>query len=219
MKYTCCERLMWQFIAPASLRYLSERGWDVPALKRKGKMIYRRMVRRTPGIGGLTGKSLHICLVAGMIWLSLYEAAEDKMGGECFGNMVVAGLESPVVKASFAGKAKTAFTLAAQKKRAARAARDNAAPGGAFNWQAEVILGRDAEEYTILYCQCSLCALGRQEGLPQLVPRLCALDTLSIDWMGGALYRTQTLAAGGNCCDFTICKKDSKWDRERKEGC
>jgi hypothetical protein len=219
MKYTCCERFMWHIIASASLRFLSEQGWDAPALKRKARIIYRQMVKRTPSIGGLTGNSLHTCLVAGMIWLSLYKAAEGKMDEECFGKMVVAGLESPMVKASFTGKAKTAFTLAAQQKRAAKAVRDNAAPGGAFNWQAEVILGRDAEEYTILYHQCGLCALGCQEGLPQLVPCLCALDTLSIDWMGGALYRTQTLAAGGDCCDFTICKKDSKWDRERKEGC
>ena len=140
------------------------------------------------------------------------------MGEECVGNMVVAGMESPIVKASFTRKAKAAFTLAAQQKRADKAVRDNAAPGGAFNWQAEVILGRDAEEYTILYRQCGLCTLGRQEELPHLVPYLCALDTLSIDWMGGSLYRTKTLAAGGDCCDFYICKKDSKWDREQKAG-
>lgn len=114
MKYTCCERLMWHIIAPASLRYLSKRGWDAPSLKKKAKMIYRQIVKRTPNIGGLTGNSLHICLVAGMIWLSIYEAAEGKMGEECFGNMVVAGMESPIVKASFTRKAKAAFTLAAQ---------------------------------------------------------------------------------------------------------
>ena len=38
---------------------------------------------------------------------------------------------------------------------------------------------------------------------------------MSIDWMGGVLYRTKTLATGGDCCDFYICKKDSKWDREK----
>ena len=91
MKYTCCERLMWHIIAPASLRYLSKRGWDAPSLKKKAKMIYRQIVKRTPNIGGLTGNSLHICLVAGMIWLSIYEAAEGKMGEECFGNMVNSG--------------------------------------------------------------------------------------------------------------------------------
>ncbi|EOS66989.1 L-2-amino-thiazoline-4-carboxylic acid hydrolase [Oscillibacter sp. 1-3] len=218
MKYTCCERLMWHIIAPASLRFLSAQGWDVSDLKKKAKTIYRQMAAHTPGIGGLSGNSLHICLVAGMIWLSVYEAAEGRMGESCFAGMVKAGMESPMVKASFTGKAKTSFTRTAQQKRAVKAVRDNAAPGGPFNWQAEVILGRDAEEYTILYRQCGLCALGRQEGLPHLVPYLCALDTLSIDWIGGKLRRTKTLASGGDCCDFYICKKGSKWDREHKTG-
>ena len=34
-----------------------------------------------------------------------------------------------------------------------------------------------------------------------MVPCLCALDTMSVDWMGGRLYRTKTLATGGDCCD------------------
>ena len=46
-------------------------------------------------------------------------------------------------------------------------------------------------------------------GLPHLVPYPCALDMTSVDWMGGRLYRTKTLAAGGDCCDFYICKKGS----------
>ena len=36
--------------------------------------------------------------------------------------------------------------------------------------------------------------------------------------VGGVLYRTKTLAAGGDCCDFYICKKKSKWDTEHKRG-
>lgn len=44
---------------------------------------------------------------------------------------------------------------------------------------------------------------------------MCVLDTLSVEWMGGVLYRTKTLAGGGDCCDFYMCKKGSKWDAER----
>lgn len=36
--------------------------------------------------------------------------------------------------------------------------------------------------------------------------------------MGGVLYRTGTLAEGAEKCDFYVCKKDSKWDKERKYG-
>ena len=37
MKYTYCEQLMWHIIAPASLRFLSEQGWDVSKLKKKAE--------------------------------------------------------------------------------------------------------------------------------------------------------------------------------------
>ena len=50
MKYTYCKRFMWQIIAPASLRFLSEQGWDVSKPKKKAKAIYRQIVARMPGI-------------------------------------------------------------------------------------------------------------------------------------------------------------------------
>ena len=139
------------------------------------------------------------------------------MSEEHFEGMVNASMKTPLVQKSYRSKAKIAFTLKAQKKRMAFAARTDAAENP-FQWDAEIILGRDAEEYTILYHQCGLCALGRQEGLSHLVPYMCALDTMSIDWMGGVLHRTKTLAAGGDCCDFYICKKNSKWDTGHKGG-
>lgn len=217
MTYTYCERLMWAAMAPAAFRYLArqEPGWDIPGLKRRSKRIYRQMVSRTPDIGSMIENPLRVCLTGGVLWLSIYQAAEERMSERCFEGMVNASMSSPLVVAAFRGKAKTAFTLKAQQKRASAASLADA-DSNPFQWDAEVIFGRDTEEYTILYRKCGLCALGRQEGLPHLVPYLCALDTMSVDWMGGRLYRTKTLATGGDCCDFYICKKDSHWDRERQ---
>lgn len=208
---------MWAALAPAAFRYLAQQepGWDISALKKKSKQIYRQMISRTPDIGGMMQNPLRLCLTGGALWLSIYEAAEGSMSEERFGGMVSASMEAPLVQKTFRKKAKTAFTLKAQQKRAALAARTDA-DSSPFYWRSEVVFGRDAEEYTILYRQCGLCALGRQEGLPHLVPYMCALDTMSVDWMGGRLYRTKTLAAGGDCCDFYICKKDSRWDKERQ---
>jgi len=205
-------------MAPAAFRYLSEKepDWDIPALKQRSKQVYRQMVARTPDIGSLKENSLRVCLITGVLWLSVYEAAQGKMSEEHFGGMVDASMNAALVKASFTSKGKRAFTRKAQEKRAADAARANIGPGGAFNWKAEVILGRDTDEYTILYRQCGLCALEKQEGLPNLVPYMCAVDTLSFDWMGGRLHRTQTLASGGELCDFYICCKGSKWDKEQQ---
>ena len=217
MTYTYCEAVMWHIMMPAAFRYLSETepDWDIPVLKRRSKQIYRQIVSRTPDIGSMMNNPLRVCITGGMLWLSVFEAAEGRMSEERFEGMVNASMKTPLVQKSYRSKAKIAFTLKAQKKRMAFAARTDAAENP-YQWDAEVILGRDADEYTILYHQCGLCALGRQEGLSHLVPYMCALDTMSIDWMGGVLYRTKTLATGGDCCDFYICKKDSRWDKERQ---
>ena len=219
MTYTYCEAAMWHIMMPAAFRYLSETepDWDIPALKRRSKQVYRQIVSRTPDIGSMTKNPLRVCMTAGMLWLSVFEAAEGRMSEEHFEGMMNVSMKTPLVQKSYRSKAKIAFTLKAQKKRMAFAARTDAAENP-FQWDAEIILGRDAEEYTILYHQCGLCALGRQEGLSHLVPYMCALDTMSIDWMGGVLHRTKTLAAGGDCCDFYICKKNSKWDTGHEGG-
>ena len=81
----------------------------------------------------------------------------------------------------------------------------------------ETIPGRDADEYTINYHRCGLCALGKQEHLEELIPYMCAMDFISADLMGGVLYRTGTLAEGAEKCDFYVCKKDSKWDKENTD--
>lgn len=42
-----------------------------------------------------------------------------------------------------------------------------------FHWSCKVIPGREADEYTINYHQCGLCALGRQERLSRLRCIVC----------------------------------------------
>lgn len=221
MKYTYCETLMWHAMTPSMFRYLAEQkpAWEVEVLKKQAKRIYKEMVQRTSEIGSLKENSLRICLAAGMVWLSVYEAAKGKMSEECFAGLVEAGMEAPLVKISFKSKAKKAFTLEAQQKRAANAVKGNAISDSPFNWNTEVVLGRDADEYTIIYHRCGMCALARQEGLFHLVPYMCVMDITSVEWLGGVLYRTKTLAEGGDCCDFYICRRDSEWDKQKQEEC
>lgn len=217
MQYTFCEKLMWFALAKPSFRHLAQKHsqWNAPAFRRKAKVIFGEMVARTPDIGGLKENPLRICLSGGMVWLSIYEAAEGAMDEATFADMVSTSMDSPLVRAAFKMKKKTTFTLKAQQFRKETAERTNPlCRDNPFHWNVEVILGRDADEYRINYRQCGLCALGKQEGLLHLVKHMCALDTMSIDWMGGVLHRTKTLASGGDCCNFYICRKDSKWERE-----
>ena len=216
MRYSISEKLMWFALAGRSFQYLERQQKHVD--RKKAKKIFRQMTARTPDIGTLTENPLRICLSAGMVWLSIYKAANCQMEDACFGGMVQYSMEYPLVKANYKGKAKTAFTIEAQQKRAGFAAKTNPlAKDNPFQWRTEVILGRDADEYTINYHQCGLYALGQQEDLLHLVPYMCVLDIMTIEWMGGVLHRTKTLATGGDCCDFYICRKGSKWEKSEHE--
>lgn len=219
MNYTYCERLMWHALTPAMFHYLRahEPTWDLSALKKQSKKEFCDMVSHTPDIGSLKENALRICLSAGMVWLSVYKAADGKMSDVRFSEIVNASMATKLMKISFQSKGKTTFSLVGQQKRAANAEKSNALSKSPFNWRTEVILGRDADEFSVLYHQCGLCALARQEGLMRLMPAMCVLDIQSVEWMGGVLYRTKTLAEGGDCCDFYICRKGSQWDLEKQQ--
>lgn len=218
MNYTFCERLMWFALAGASFRVLR---LEQPKLatriqKRKAKSTYKAIIARTPEIGTLKENPLRICLAGGAVWLSLYESSEGKLSETLFAKMVEESMRAPLVVASFKAKRKTAFTIAAQKKRQDNATKNNTNQSPC-NWNVTMTLGRNADEYTLVYHSCGLCGLGRQEGLFHLVKYLCVLDFASTELMGGTLFRTKTLASGGDCCDFYVCRKGSRWEQERLE--
>ena len=52
---------------------------------------------------------------------------------------------------------------------------------------------------------------------PELINHMCQMDYISIDMMGCILYRTKTLATGGDCCDFHVVKKVQNGLKNRVE--
>lgn len=148
--------------------------------------------------------------------MAVYKAMNGAMSHEQFGEMVTATMQAPLIKKAFGSK--NPFDMEYQKKKVEKDRIANTISDSEFNWMTETIPGRDTDEYTINYHRCGLCALGKQEHLEELIPYMCAMDFISVDLMGGVLYRTGTLAEGAEKCDFYVCKKDSKWDKERKYG-
>ena len=215
MKYTICETLVWALFGRPMKRYLEKirPGWDAGAVLKASKRRFRAMIAELPDIGTLKQNSLRLCLSGGAVWLSIYESTPDPMTEAEFGDMVRFGMDSPVVTKVMASK--DPFTPEAQRKAVQRAELDNTASDSEFSWNREVIPGRDGDEYTTIYRRCGLCALGKKEGHPELIPYLCALDVGTVEQMGGTLFRTKTLANGGDCCDFYCCKKGSEREKER----
>jgi len=75
----------------------------------------------------------------------------------------------------------------------------------------------DVPEYYLTYTECGVCKVAKQEKLEFLAPSMCKMDYKTIALRGGKLIRTKTLASGGDCCDFYVCKKGSKWDKKEEK--
>lgn len=213
MKNSLCEKIMWYALSPTIFQFIKQywKDIDIKNVKRISKNNYKDMIQRTPDIGSLRKNPLRVCLTSGILWLSIYDAMEGKMNQEQFGEMVSATIEAPMLKKNF--QKQKAFDIKTQKKKIEKNKIANAASDSEFNWNTELILGRDENEYTVIYHRCGLCALGKQEHHEELIPYMCKMDYETIAMMGGVLKRKGTIATGADCCDFYVCKKGSKWDK------
>lgn len=213
MKISLCEKIMWYALSPTIFKFI-EQYWeyiDIQSIKRLSKGNYKAMISRTPDIGSFRKNPLRIPLAGGMLWLSVYDAMEGKMNEEQFGEMVSATIEAPMLKKNF--QKQKPFDIKTQKKKIEKNKVANSASDSEFNWNTELILGRDEDEYTVIYHRCGLCALGKQEHHEELIPYMCKMDYETIAMTGGVLKRQGTLASGADCCDFYVCKKGSQWDK------
>ena len=52
--------------------------------------------------------------------------------------------------------------------------------------------------------RCPVCAYAEKLGVSELMPLFCELDEAMIALQHGVLHRTQTIAGGGDCCDYFI---------------
>lgn len=214
MKNTICEKFMWAAMKGTILKFLSSElsESDVRAIKSKFKNRYKTMLSEVDDIGPLTKNPLRICLTGGIIWLAAYEACEGKMNEDMFSRMITDTMNSPLFKKAFG--AKDPFVAEKQQKKVISFKGANEISDSEYNWYTDYTPGRDETEYFCTYRKCGLCTLGRKTGHPELIPYMCQMDYISIDMMGATLYRTKTLATGGDCCDFHVVKNGSQWIKD-----
>lgn len=59
--------------------------------------------------------------------------------------------------------------------------------------------------------RCPICLYAEKLGVKELMPLFCELDEVMIALQHGILHRRQTLAAGGECCDYYITGDKEKF--------
>lgn len=78
---------------------------------------------------------------------------------------------------------------------------------GENNWVVDVLPRCKDFDLGYDYHECGICKICRDEGCFELAKYLCRLDYVIADMIGVKFVRTQTLAEGGDFCDFRYSLK------------
>lgn len=72
------------------------------------------------------------------------------------------------------------------------------------NWIVNFDESRHQDGSFYYFTRCPICEFCKREGIPELMPALCSTDEVMFRLQHGKLYREQTIAGGGNMCDYWI---------------
>lgn len=204
MKFGAMERVYgWVFNAMLGSYYkkhLPER--DIATIKRTTMREYRAMVERTPGLP--KGNILAANLIMACYFFALPKA-DPAMTPELLDTILTDSLGSPLMRKLHAGKKKRGelFTDKHQNRRVAEAEKSQTSEYE-MDWRYEYVKGNG--EFWCTYTVCGLCTLAQREGMQAYLPPLCKSDYLNYELAGAKLYRTKTLAAGDDCCNFHVTR-------------
>lgn len=201
MKYDLTARLFPLLFDQYAYPPLKKRG--LPVIKKKIHQTYRKMVERTPGLSKdsqFTGNLLMGCYV-----LSFYKAYPSLISEEIFHELVLALCNSRPMVAGHKNADAFDEKMLSQKEKDALYSQNSSYE---MDWR--FTLQRDRNSYDLIYSKCGLCELGRRENCFHLIRYLCEADFITYDLMGADLHRTDTLASGGECCDFHVSRKKEK---------
>ena len=72
------------------------------------------------------------------------------------------------------------------------------------NWIVNFDENRHKDGSFYYFTHCPICEFCKREGIMELMPALCSTDEVMFKLQHGKLYREQTIASGGNMCDYWI---------------
>lgn len=72
------------------------------------------------------------------------------------------------------------------------------------NWIVNFDENRHKDGSFYYFTRCPICEFCKREGIMELMPALCSIDEVMFRLQHGKLYREQTIASGGNMCEYWI---------------
>ena len=177
---------------------------DIRAFRKKQMKEYKDMVSRTPSVGSAKENMFAPVMVLACFGFSYYKADPKRITTDVFDGMIDAICQSDRMKRFYKGK--NCFDPKEIDKyvRGSERSKKREYP---MDWVFDFSYDLSVPEYYVTHRECGVCKIAQREGLMFLMPHMCVMDYPTIEYKGGKLFRTKTLGAGDDCCDFHVVKE------------
>lgn len=194
----------WKMIIPLVKKELVRRFGkeEAASLIQKTDAVYRDMLNRADDIG--KDNPMASNLYEGLLFLALWEAADGKISVDDLREITRAVMQFPAMKLVGLFVNANRSGLEKLEKRMHKNAEwlEVHPQYKGVSWDFNFDKTKHSEGFYYHFTRCPLNDFARREGYIEVLPVMCEIDLLSAELMHAKLIRKQTLASGGDCCDY-----------------
>lgn len=194
----------WKIIIPLVKKDLVRRFGkeEAASLIQKTDVVYRDMLNRADDIG--KDNPMASNLYEGLLFLALWEAADGKISVDDLREITRAVMQFPAMKLVGLFVNANRSGLEKLEKRMHKNAEwlEVHPQYKGVSWDFNFDKTKHSEGFYYHFTRCPLNDFARREGYIEVLPVMCEIDLLSAELMHAKLIRKQTLASGGDCCDY-----------------
>lgn len=175
---------------------------EAASLIQKTDVVYRDMLNRADDIG--KDNPMASNLYEGLLFLALWEAADGKISVDDLREITRAVMQFPAMKLVGLFVNANRSGLEKLEKRMHKNAEwlEVHPQYKGVSWDFNFDKTKHSEGFYYHFTRCPLNDFARREGYIEVLPVMCEIDLLSAELMHAKLIRKQTLASGGDCCDY-----------------
>lgn len=201
MEYT---NKYWKMIIPIVKKGLVKRFGkeETASLLQKADAIYRDMLNRADDIGKDNPMSSN--MYEGLIFFAIWEAADGKISIDDLREITHEVMGFPLMKAVgiFMNANKSGLARLEKKMHKNAEWLEVHPQYKGVSWDFNFDKTKHSEGFYYHFTRCPLNDFARREGYLEVLPVMCEIDLISASLMHAKLIRMQTLASGGEMCDY-----------------
>lgn len=201
MEYT---NKYWKMIIPIVKKGLVRRFGkeETASLLQKADAIYRDMLNCADDIGKDNPMSSN--MYEGLIFFAIWEAADGKISIDDLREITHEVMGFPLMKAVgiFVNANKSGLARLEKKMHKNAEWLEVHPQYKGVSWDFNFDKTKHSEGFYYHFTRCPLNDFARREGYLEVLPVMCEIDLLSASLMHAKLIRRQTLASGGEMCDY-----------------